>query len=242
MSSVHEDQRKSRAERFKLTVDGFIRRCDNAEEIPKEIEALIFMFYFVTMDSKILNDKQIDTLIKLLPDSNMINNLQLIFRGSEDGHDRKSFCNKCDRKSPLFMIIKGIPKESDDKCMDEWIFGGYSNCAMNRKQRDLTFIEDETLKSFIFMLESPVEKYNTDLPHKWYLRNKENAVYNYHNGFGYGNDWWVAFSDDNYNRQYPCYGYLNLGNSYDVPKPYTMITEGCVFLKIVEYEVWHILE
>ena len=60
----------SRQEKFRMIVEGFNRQDKNSVSMPSEIETLIFLFYFIQMDSTILNDKQIDTLIELLPNSN----------------------------------------------------------------------------------------------------------------------------------------------------------------------------
>ena len=222
---------ESREESCKITVEGFIRQYyENQEEIPQEIETLIFIFYFIKLDSKILNDAQIDTLIKLLPNANTINEFNLILRASDDGHEGELFCDRTHQKSSCFTIAQS---------KDNWIFGGYSKCARDKTANigtdSKTFIEDDSLESFIFVLESPSDEYKQDVPHKWFVEHGERALYNYYNGFGYGNDWWVSFSKE-------CHGYLGFGNSYDI-KPETLKRNDYsnrFQVQIVDYEVWQI--
>ena len=220
-----------RKQRFKIIVCGYLREQVLAQEIPSEIERLIFMFYFFKMDSKLLEDKQIDTLIKLLPNSETMNELKLIFRATDDGFDCKSFHKKCDKKSPLFSIVK---------TRDNWIIGGYSKCEWDISLEMEGSVKDDKLESFIFVLESPDDKYKKDLPHKWFVESPSQnpdayALYNYDDGFGYGNDWWVEWKDGSIGS------FIAFGTSYDV-KPENMRMRRTIKISVDDYEIWQAIE
>ena len=102
------------------TVHGWIRE-NYGDNFLDDIAQLIFTFYRVILDSKILSDSEREALMNLLfekmPNQNKISmKTKLLFRASEHDYDWKEFHKHCENKGPTVTIIHN---EYDR------VFGGY---------------------------------------------------------------------------------------------------------------------
>lgn len=212
-------------ERKLLIVGGFIRIYKGLDVyIPKEIECVIFQFYDIKLDTTILNESEVEYIYNILANIGDIDDFKLLLRASEDGFDANSFHKLCDYKSPILSII--ISNEGD-------IFGGYSNKEWINGEY---WISDIDCKSFIFVLRDGNDNNNDKIPFKWFIKNDccDHAVYDYHDGFGYGLDIFVGWNANIKKKR----SNQRLGHSYG---PYKRYKTTKYFDKLVDYEIWQIV-
>ena len=120
---------------------------------------------------------------------------ELLYRGTRDGMDYKSFYNKCSNKGPTITLIKN---EKDN------IFGGYASISWILENDNKDYSAPD---SFIFTL---TNIFNTD-PTKFPSKNDEHEIGCYHNygpKFGAGCD--LGLHGDFSQKG----GWTNLGNTF----------------------------
>ena len=107
--------------------------------------------------------------------------LELIFRGTRDGMNNKSFHNKCDNQGPNIVLIK-----TDKDC----IFGGFSSISWISNDINDSSAYHSAPESFLFTL---VNMYNTQ-PEKFVSKNDKKEIKqlsDYGPIFGYGHDFYL---------------------------------------------------
>ena len=98
--------------------------------------------------------------------------MELLYRGTKDGPDSKTFHNKCDSQGPTITLYK------NDK---DNIFGGYSSVSWKSNSLIQRVSAPE---SFLFTL---INIYNTE-PKKFQSKNDNNEIlYNTDRGPSFGN-------------------------------------------------------
>ena len=111
-----------------ITTYGYIRRESKKYNIiiPNELIKIIFSFYKIYIDSKILSEDEIYGLYDLLCKHFKTKNIDwnLLWRGSDHGFDFNSFYNKCYNINDCIVIIN--TKDSND------VFGGYTKVGFKK--------------------------------------------------------------------------------------------------------------
>ena len=95
---------------------------------PKEIIEVIYSFYLIVIESKILSRDEEFSLFNLLTNEfqksdKKIMNISLLFRASEHDFSADMFHQFCDDKGPTLVIVQ------NDR---DYIFGGFTNCSWKR--------------------------------------------------------------------------------------------------------------
>ena len=114
------------ASKQRLTVYGWIRE-NYDKQFLDDIINIIFIFYRIKLDTKILTQKEQESFYKFLFDSlkaqkmnqNMKSiNTKLLFRASQHNYNSNAFHKYCDNQGPTITIIHN---EHD------YVYGGYAN-------------------------------------------------------------------------------------------------------------------
>lgn len=141
------------------------------------------------VDSKILEncDKKEEFISQILTWCGH-KKMELIYRGSRDGMNAKSFHDKCDNKGKTICLYQNAQGN---------IFGGYTSIPWTYNSTGEYFSDPY---SFIFSLTNIYYSKPTKFP----ISKNSNVIYHYMNCgpvFGYGCDIWMAnnFSDENNN-------------------------------------------
>eukprot|EP01084_Bolivina_argentea_P130276 229980_1 len=224
------EKKISTQQRKRLVVHGYIKKITEqiSKPIPSDIEQIIFKFYDIKLDSKLLEETDIHYIYDILPDVSDIHDFKLLLRATDDGFDKETFHKVCDFKSPILSIV--ISAEGD-------IFGGYSKLQWSQSEK---WRSDPQLESFIFVLkasEKNISAKNHKPPFKWFVKKDsfERAVYDYHDGFGYGLDWFVGWNANEKSKR----ANQRLGHSYGFLSKYAFTMH---FNKLVDYEIWQIIQ
>lgn len=181
----------------------------------------------ITIDSRIIKDKNIVKMIKhwIQPDFEV--NLKLIYRATRDGDSATNFHQKCDNKSPTITIIKTEKGR---------IIGGYTTIPWIKE--DNYFIEDKD--AFIFSIDSK-EKYDIKRQlGKYYAVYHNNSYFCCCFGF-HGNDLAVGNNFLKGKNSYCC----GKGDTYfsfetDNNKILGSNDKGKIMFKIAELEMYKI--
>ena len=180
----------------KHCVFGFIRKCQSLfktneayYQIHKSIQYSILLFYYASIDSKILSDEEIDTLLSMFAEQNKFKELgpysyDLLYASYRDGIGEKPFKKLCHDKKNLVCLI-------ETKAGNVW--GGYTSKGWRGTPKRQAQDDD---KSFLFVIRSkdnhPSRIFN--------VLKTANALYNQDNGY-------CIFGSAS------CYGILGSGES-----------------------------
>eukprot|EP01083_Nonionella_stella_P178465 630479_1 len=234
MSRLLRTHRKmSRAHKKMLIICGYLKEIHDGSA-PRDIELAILKFYDTKLDSTILNETEIHYMYQhILPDIKDSDDFKLLLRASDDGFDSKTFHTLCDHKSPILTIV--MSEEGD-------VFGGYSKLQWT--QADKWKADRQEKESFIFVLRASnenkisqgVQAELPSVPFKWFVRNKYRgrALYDYHDGFGYGLDLIIGWDSDVKTGR----AKQRLGHSYG---PWNNYKSTMHFNHLTDYELWHIV-
>ena len=182
------------------------------------------------IDSKIIKPELAKIIIKWISKEDFRTSrykFNLIYRGSHDGIDYKSFKDKCKGQVESLVLIK--VKQSDK------IFGGYSsigfNSIGNNLLRDHDLRDDEysyryyySSDNFIFSFENSEDTQNMKISR---VLNYDKAIYDYiSTGFDFGFDSLFMYSDkclyaNNIDHNYE--NNLTTGSVYDIEEIETFI-------------------
>ena len=109
--------------KYRTLIEGYMKRF--SLEYVQDIAELIYKFYFLCFDSKLLNDDEQMTLINLLwhrfHQNKVVNNLidfALLYRASEHAFSTHEFHQQCCHKGATITIIHNNK---------DFIFGGYAS-------------------------------------------------------------------------------------------------------------------
>ena len=211
-------------------VAGFVRK-NYVELIPIEIIEIIYMFYLILIDTKILSKSEQLSLYNLLygvlhkrqPEvknrkkkKKMNLQIDLLYTASENEFNAHKFHDTCNHKGPTITIIHN---EYD------YIFGGYIDKSWNKQEQT-----QNDPNSFLFSIRPNVKIYELADDHT----DGENAVWsNYAFGptFGQGNDICVRSEAkaSGYSRSYNMKESEIFGVERDAVKSTFMLKEYEVF-------------
>jgi len=177
------------------------------------------------IDSIILKkSKRVNEFINKLIEWSGYNKMELIYRGSKDGMNSKSFHQKCDNKGETITLYENDKNN---------IFGGYSSIPWSGGG---SFKEDRS--SFLFTLTNIYEINPTKFPNK----NSGNQVcHNLMFGpcFGYGKDLGIFIKGGNYSKFPTSFeDILEKGNSIFTGD----LNNNNTNLKLVEIEVFQLFK
>ena len=114
-------------QRQELTVHGYVKR-NYKQNIPIEIIEMIYKFYLLFFDTKIMNDDEQLSLVNLVWNELKKHdnckdmrgmNFDLLYRASENEYSATKFHQKCDEKGATITIAHNNEYDS--------IFGGYAS-------------------------------------------------------------------------------------------------------------------
>lgn len=131
------------SQRQLLTVYGWIRGNYDGDFLDDIID-IIFTFYRLLLESKILTEPEIEGFINLLfdkvPNENKKSlSTKLLFRASEHNYISKQFHTHCDNKGPTVTIIQNE---------HNYVFGGYTSKSWFTADSYSKNVEDPT--AFLF--------------------------------------------------------------------------------------------
>ena len=172
----------------------------------------------LTINSKILKDKEKVYLLKLLPKNLKRKKFKLIYRASVDSFSSYKFHQKCDNKGETITIVRSTMNH---------VFGGYTSIPWSTRSNN--YVNDNN--AFIFLLRST----RGNAPVKWTCKNPSNAVYHhssYGPTFGGGFDFYLCDNCNTVNSSY-----ANLGNSYNGPTDRNLLA-GSYNFTVSDYEVY----
>ena len=194
-----------------MLIDGFIREIEQSSKnciIPKIINSICFKFYYVLIDSLILNENEKIIFIELLNKSkrNISNNLKLVYRASRDGYTANVFHKKCNNMGKTICLIKTDINN---------IFGGYTPIEWTGKGGPK--LND---KCFVFLIKS-TKNYKPEIFDFDAVQSKQ-SIYDgsaYMCAFGGGCDIMIYSGCNKHSRSYtqqysykmPTKNYLNGG-------------------------------
>eukprot|EP00483_Globobulimina_turgida_P009540 UN09559 len=209
-------------------VHGYIRNIQQLltkQIIPESITRICFQFYFIMIDSVILDDGTMNVFVNLFRKYNKVHNdngalefscLDLIYRASVDGWGSSDFHKKCDNKSNTITIIHN---RADN------IFGGYASIPWTQ---DSGYKSDD--KALIFLIKSSTNlnpqifglKVSTTAETPWRAVHHYDCTQNWMFGFGDGHDIGIhSNSNNNYESRVwtsyyntPTTFYLNGGEQH----------------------------
>ena len=144
------------ADDFLKIVNGYVRDQNKLWKmnIPNDINKIIFLFYRMIIDSKILTQKEHEKLYEMISDkmeSKQLN-FNLIYRGTQDGFGFSDFYDKCNKIKPVIVIVETT---KDIVC------GGYTSVGFI-KNADMEY-KDE--RAFLYSIRTNNSKYPPKIFH-----------------------------------------------------------------------------
>ena len=219
-------------EKQQKTVYGYLR--NNYDGIyPDDIIKLIYMFYLLSIDSKIINDEEQSSLLNLLYNTlkekdnykNMKSmNVELLYRGSENSYLASKFHELCNNKGATITIAHN---EKD------YVFGGFTS----KSWTDGHSTKSIDPNAFLFVIRPNVKAFGFAGGNK----DGDDAICHYTDYgpvFGAGADLWIhnRCTQGNNNGANPTtYAFKTnemLGSEYD---------DGSHYFKITDYEVFSVV-
>lgn len=157
-------------QRLKTIVNGYIRHQNKSWKIniPKEINEIIYLFYKIMIDSKILTEEENFTLCEMILEKLQSKALStsLIYRATENGFGYDDFWNKCENINPALVIIQ----TTKDK-----VCGGYTSVGF-RKDKGRYYKDED---AFIYSIRTNDSNY----PPKIFPVSNEQKAMSFCNGY-----------------------------------------------------------
>ena len=172
-------------EKQNKTVYGYVRNNYNGV-YPEDIIKLIYMFYLLCIDSKIINDKGQSSLLNLLYDTlkgkedyKNIKSMdtKLLYRASENSYLASKFHELCNNKGATITIARS------DK---DYVFGGFTSQSWEDKNAK----NSTDPNAFLFAIRPNIKVFGFTEPYK----DGRKAIGHYRKygpTFGNGTDIWI---------------------------------------------------
>ena len=149
--------------RLRMAVYGWIRG-NYDQTFLDDISDIIYDFYLIRMDSKILStSEQMELLDLVFTELTKANekdmksiDAKLLYRGSEHQFDCRKFHEFCDNKGATLTIIKSEKGN---------IFGGYTSKSLSSEYKQLMDSE-----AFVFLIKSDDEELNKKCPLRFKIK------------------------------------------------------------------------